>query len=970
MMADTSACRAAVAAELARHRAILHIDLDCFYCQVEQLRLGVSPDVPLAVQQWQGLVAVNYPARRRGVRRHDSVKEAREKCPELMLVHVPTLAGSGPAAYHPNPSPATHKASLDEYRRASRRIMDLFRRLCPTMAKASIDEACLDVSEPIRAMVLADMDRGALELLDAQDAALAGGAEPAAVPVPVVRWVAASRKGKEPEAAGAAAATASDYGMLVGDAPPVSAGWGDLVLRYAAEFARHVRGTLLREQGYRASAGIAHNRLLAKIGSGLHKPDQQTVMLHAHVAAFMRTLPIAAIPSLGGKLGALVEAAFGARTVADLAAYTLDQLALRLGADQAQHVYNRCHGIDDSAVVDNREPGSFSSSKTFYQRPAADMARLERWIVMNSIDLWTRVSEEWDERRRWPRLLGVSFSTIGQHHRAKTVPFPLRHQRGAQSSPDAVVDAVRACLAAEGPGLFPVGGLSLSARSFQRELASASLMERWLTKPRESLVTGAPRAASPLPGGDDDEAAGLVDSSGESTAATAAAAAAADYDDDTGIPDLQQHKLSTMLRLQTQPTTRVPPSQRPPPMLPQPPAGLPLPQPPAGLPPPQPPPNLPLQQQHQALSASAVPLPENYDICTLPATPGSMTQPGLMGASEAETSDSDQSCLRTPAENGTDQGESGEESGEVSTGDDDDDDNNNNNEGDGNSNNGRGNNGRGHNGGGGGGVQGRGDDAATSQRAASRAASRAAALRRQPGVYIQPHADQASAARLGEGYKSMSVDPYDDANLELSVVGGGGGQRIGNDGFIPALIAATRRKREIQIVRFQNTVDAPEDAIENTRHALGDEDKAARQRRKAGSSRAARAQPGDEDNGDDDDDDGGDDDASGSSDDERDAVLDLSVAAWMESIAASQTVMEIRCPRCPDDAPPVPSNEWGTHHDWHLARQLQERELRHDSVARQLLSAFSGRVAPKRPRPRSRSTSPKRRQQTITEAWR
>jgi hypothetical protein len=36
------------------NRVILHIDLDCFYAQVEQKRLGIPRDVPCAVQQWNG----------------------------------------------------------------------------------------------------------------------------------------------------------------------------------------------------------------------------------------------------------------------------------------------------------------------------------------------------------------------------------------------------------------------------------------------------------------------------------------------------------------------------------------------------------------------------------------------------------------------------------------------------------------------------------------------------------------------------------------------------------------------------------------------------------------------------------------------------------------------------------------------------------------------------------------------------
>lgn len=33
-------------------RVVAHLDLDCFYAQVEMVRLGIPEDKPLAVQQW------------------------------------------------------------------------------------------------------------------------------------------------------------------------------------------------------------------------------------------------------------------------------------------------------------------------------------------------------------------------------------------------------------------------------------------------------------------------------------------------------------------------------------------------------------------------------------------------------------------------------------------------------------------------------------------------------------------------------------------------------------------------------------------------------------------------------------------------------------------------------------------------------------------------------------------------------
>ena len=56
--------------------------------KVESVRLGIPPEEPLAVQQWQGLIAINYPAREFGITRHENIAEAKKKCPELHLAHV------------------------------------------------------------------------------------------------------------------------------------------------------------------------------------------------------------------------------------------------------------------------------------------------------------------------------------------------------------------------------------------------------------------------------------------------------------------------------------------------------------------------------------------------------------------------------------------------------------------------------------------------------------------------------------------------------------------------------------------------------------------------------------------------------------------------------------------------------------------------------------------------------------------
>ena len=67
-------------------RCILHIDIDCFYVQVEMLRLGLPPERPVAVTQKFLVVTCSYAARAAGVTKLMATEEAQQRCPDLLLV--------------------------------------------------------------------------------------------------------------------------------------------------------------------------------------------------------------------------------------------------------------------------------------------------------------------------------------------------------------------------------------------------------------------------------------------------------------------------------------------------------------------------------------------------------------------------------------------------------------------------------------------------------------------------------------------------------------------------------------------------------------------------------------------------------------------------------------------------------------------------------------------------------------------
>ncbi|KAJ8029146.1 DNA polymerase iota [Holothuria leucospilota] len=67
-------------------RTIVHVDLDCFYAQVEMIRNPELRTKPLGIQQKNIVVTCNYVAREYGVTKLMYIKDAKEKCPHLVLV--------------------------------------------------------------------------------------------------------------------------------------------------------------------------------------------------------------------------------------------------------------------------------------------------------------------------------------------------------------------------------------------------------------------------------------------------------------------------------------------------------------------------------------------------------------------------------------------------------------------------------------------------------------------------------------------------------------------------------------------------------------------------------------------------------------------------------------------------------------------------------------------------------------------
>jgi len=110
-------------------RKILHLDLDAFFCAVEEQRDPTLRGQPFAVggkPQERGVVAsCSYAARRFGIHSAMPMARAVRLCPTLIIV----------------------PSRFNAYRAASQQVMSMLHNLTPLVEQLSIDEAFLDVTD-------------------------------------------------------------------------------------------------------------------------------------------------------------------------------------------------------------------------------------------------------------------------------------------------------------------------------------------------------------------------------------------------------------------------------------------------------------------------------------------------------------------------------------------------------------------------------------------------------------------------------------------------------------------------------------------------------------------------------------------------------------------------------------------------------------------------------------------------------
>jgi DNA polymerase eta len=76
-----------------------------------------------------------------------------------------------------------------------------------------------------------------------------------------------------------------------------------MALLAGSYFMERLRKEILDRTKYHCSAGISHNKMLAKLIAGRHKPKAQTVLPRSEVITFLDREDITGVRMYGGKFG-------------------------------------------------------------------------------------------------------------------------------------------------------------------------------------------------------------------------------------------------------------------------------------------------------------------------------------------------------------------------------------------------------------------------------------------------------------------------------------------------------------------------------------------------------------------------------------------------------------------------------------------------------------------------------------------
>jgi DNA polymerase-4 len=132
------------------------------------------------------------------------------------------------------------------------------------------------------------------------------------------------------------------------------------------KFAEKIKKEIKDKLGFTVNIGIGNNKLCAKMGSELKKPDMVHTIYDHEVKDKMWPLPVGKLFGVGKKTEEKLKE-LNIKTVGDLAQYNLDKLS-KTFKNRALFLIESANGIDDTPVITNREEQKGISKSTTLEK--------------------------------------------------------------------------------------------------------------------------------------------------------------------------------------------------------------------------------------------------------------------------------------------------------------------------------------------------------------------------------------------------------------------------------------------------------------------------------------------------------------------------------------------------------------------------------------------------------------------------
>jgi DNA polymerase iota len=284
---------------------ILHLDIDYFYAQVEEV---MNPDLklkPFGIKQGLNIVTCNYLAREKGVGKWKPLKECLEKCPELTVVNG---------------------EDLTNYKVYSKRITEVIHSMIGTTERIGLDEHFIDVTKEVEKQIQNESIES-----NSHDHyhRFIGPLYPDEISFDQCNCGCKRR------------------------------------LQIGSELAFKLRERILKDLKLTCSVGIAHNKLLAKLVGQMNKPDNQTVLAPRTAKLFMADLKsLRSIFGIGAKTASRIEE-LGIETISDLQNCDIAKLQKKFGNDLALRLKELSFGIDSADVKATGKPKTVGLENSF-----------------------------------------------------------------------------------------------------------------------------------------------------------------------------------------------------------------------------------------------------------------------------------------------------------------------------------------------------------------------------------------------------------------------------------------------------------------------------------------------------------------------------------------------------------------------------------------------------------------------------